>query len=647
SHLDGIDSAGTSAGDDAAVNDEISAIVLAPGVNATGYDFAELGQSSIAGTVVDDAGNGIANTTITLTGTDDLGAAVSLTTTTDGNGDYSFTDLRPGTYTVDESQPTGYGDGGEDAGSLGGTVTDDQIADIALPAFTDSIDNDFDETRGSIAGTVFHDLNDDGLQDGGEPGISGVTVTLTGTDDLGNAVSLTTTTDVDGNYGFDDLISGTYIVNETQPVPYNDGIDTAGTSAGDDAAVNDEISAIVLAPGVNATGYDFGEVGTVLTGMVWLDTNGDGVIDAEEANRLGGVVITLLDAAGDVVATTTTDVDGSYAFGQLVAGDYTIVQGQPDLYGTTTPNSLAVSVPVGGLTDNDFGEQGGLIEGRVWDDDTVTAAEGDGIDNNEPGMDGLTVELRDEDGNVIGTTTTASDGTYAFVDLPAGNYLVAILPPAGETLSPQNAGAADDVDSDADLLTKTIAVVLGAGESVADVDAGVQEENVDLEVDLILDKTSVKIGDTVTYTATGANTGNAPVVGSLMTINLPAGVSYVSAVGAGWVCTPSGQTVSCEYAEALMPGEVAPPVAVEAKVAAAGTLNATASIQPLVAGITEARLSNNDDQVPLTVSAAATNNGIPSTLAFTGASTLLLLLLGGVFIATGSAANLSVRRRRS
>jgi len=42
----------------------------------------------------------------------------------------------------------------------------------------------------SLSGVVWEDFNDDGQVDFGEQGISGVTVTLSGTDFLGNAVNL-------------------------------------------------------------------------------------------------------------------------------------------------------------------------------------------------------------------------------------------------------------------------------------------------------------------------------------------------------------------------------------------------------------------------------------------------------------------------
>jgi hypothetical protein len=59
---------------------------------------------------------------VTLTGTDDLGATVSLQTTTDTNGAYQFSGLRPGSYVVTETQPEIYTDGKDTLGTVGGTT---------------------------------------------------------------------------------------------------------------------------------------------------------------------------------------------------------------------------------------------------------------------------------------------------------------------------------------------------------------------------------------------------------------------------------------------------------------------------------------------------------------------------------------------
>ena len=53
-----------------------------------------------------------------------------------------------------------------------------------------------------MEGNVFWDANRNGVFDGGETGLTPVTVTLTGTDMFGNPVSRTTTTDASGHFAF-------------------------------------------------------------------------------------------------------------------------------------------------------------------------------------------------------------------------------------------------------------------------------------------------------------------------------------------------------------------------------------------------------------------------------------------------------------
>ena len=118
------------------------------------------------------------------------------------------------------------------------------------------VDNQIQLGSSSISGTVFQDDNGNGIQDAGEVGIEGVTVTLTGTDDFGNPVELTVLTDASGNYSFDNLNSGTYTVTQTQPAGFNDGADNGapGSTVG-----NDQISNITLGTGEAITGNTFGE----------------------------------------------------------------------------------------------------------------------------------------------------------------------------------------------------------------------------------------------------------------------------------------------------------------------------------------------------------------------------------------------------
>ncbi|MCX6922688.1 MAG: hypothetical protein NT154_05655, partial [Verrucomicrobia bacterium] len=87
----------------------------------------------------------------------------------------------------------------------------------------------------TIGDYVWSDLSGNGVQDAGEPGIGGVTVTLSGTDAAGNAVSATTTTDTSGHYQFTEP-PGTYTVAVTTPAGYTPTATGQGTAATDSNA---------------------------------------------------------------------------------------------------------------------------------------------------------------------------------------------------------------------------------------------------------------------------------------------------------------------------------------------------------------------------------------------------------------------------
>lgn len=95
---------------------------------AAAVDFL---MASIAGAVYNDINSngvfeptelGIENATVRLTGTDVRGAAVDITMQTAADGSYLFDNLNPGTYQLQETQPAGFRDGAETAGT-GATAT--------------------------------------------------------------------------------------------------------------------------------------------------------------------------------------------------------------------------------------------------------------------------------------------------------------------------------------------------------------------------------------------------------------------------------------------------------------------------------------------------------------------------------------------
>src|SRR5439155_1093238 len=136
-----------------------------------------------------------------------------------------------------------------------------------------------------LAGVVYADANDNGVPNTGEPGVGGVTVTLTGTDDQDHAVSLTAITLADGSYSFAGLRpagAAGYTLTETQPAGYLSGRNAVGTVGGtpDDSLstpFTDAVAGVVLRPGDAGAGYAFGELpASGLSGFVYNDRNNDG-----------------------------------------------------------------------------------------------------------------------------------------------------------------------------------------------------------------------------------------------------------------------------------------------------------------------------------------------------------------------------------
>jgi len=279
----------------------------------------------------------------------------------------------------------------------------------------------------SLSGFVYFDANNDGLRESGEPGVGNVTLTLSGSNDLGQNVSLTTTTAASGAYSFPNLRPGTYTITETPPPQFNNGKTSAG-SLGGTAGAN-TIGSINLGAGFDGIDYNFGELGATISGEVFVDANRNGVLDPGETG-LGGVRITLEDPNGNVLGTTASAANGTYSFANLLTGRYELVETPASGYGSSTPTTLNVSLAVTGSPNQNFGLTTAAISGNVFVDPDNNGIKEPG----EPGIAGvvLTVTGTDVNGNrITQTVTTAADGSYHFSGLLAGAYTLNEGPTSG------------------------------------------------------------------------------------------------------------------------------------------------------------------------------------------------------------------------
>ena len=484
------------------IGDETPITVVA-GESTPGNDFVEEQPGSLSGTVLADINNDgvgedpIANVILTLLDAagNDVDSDPSTpgvqptTTTTDSDGNYSFTGLEPGEYQVVETQPAGFDSVSDVDGSNNNIIGDE--TPIAVVAGEDTPGNDFvEEEPGSISGTVLADTNNDGV---GEDPIADVTLTLL--DAAGNDVDsdpktpgvqpTTTTTDSDGNYSFTGVEPGDYQVVETQPAGFNSVSDVDGTN---NNIIGDETPITVVA-GENTPGNDFVEEQPgAISGTVLADTNNDDFGDDPIAN----VTLTLLDAAGNDVdsdpntpgvqpTTTTTDSDGNYTFTGVEPGDYQILETQPDGFDSVGDvdggnsdiigDEAPITVVAGATTPgNDFvEEQFAVISGEVTQD-TV----GDGIGNIP--VVGAIVELFTDpngdgdpsDGVQVDLIETNSDGEYLFERVSPGDYVVVETQPDG-LLTVIDSDESPDADvANASLTDNLIPVTVTGGETDAD-----------------------------------------------------------------------------------------------------------------------------------------------------------------------------------
>ncbi len=245
--------------------------------------------------------------------------------------------------------------------------------------------------------------------------------------------------------------------------------------------------------------------------LVWEDKNYNGVQDAGEAG-IANVAVKLLNAAGTVLATTTTDATGHYLFGNLNPADYKVQVVAPSGWFVTrrdqgANDALDSDVDATGTTaithldpgEKDLSWDAGLyrkasVGDKVWEDKNHNGLQ----DVGEPGVGNVRVTLLDGSGaTVLGSTTTNSSGIYSFANLNPGSYMLQF--DKGNVMygtvnlndwkwGVKNVGSNDAIDSDVNgdgiskvNVTRTDAFTLVSGQSDLTRDATVTPLVIDLD----------------------------------------------------------------------------------------------------------------------------------------------------------------------
>ena len=351
------------------------------------------------------------------------------TTTTDKDGNYSFTGLNDGTYTVQVDKTGKLADKEQTEDPSGKADSRSQVITFTRPD-PDVTNVNFGYTGlYTVSGTVYYDKDRSESLNNSEPGFNGITVNLL---DKDGKVITTTTTDKDGKYSFTKLPAGKYTVKVVK-----DGDLTDLEQTEDPDATKDSTSGVVQVNHDNPSveNVNFGYVANnTIKGTVYRDDNRDKTINGDEPG-LERVSVQLLDENGKVIQTLDTDADGNYAFQHLPDGKYTVkvvrsssikdydqtedpdatIDDTSAVYTMNREHPLQEKVNFGYVPDFS-------IAGRVYRDSDRSKS----YTNGEETFSGVTVDLLDKDGKVIGTTKTDKDGDYSFVKLPAGTYRVKV-----------------------------------------------------------------------------------------------------------------------------------------------------------------------------------------------------------------------------
>jgi uncharacterized repeat protein (TIGR01451 family) len=255
------DTDGDNNGDEPGENDPTPALISA---------LASLGDivfEDTDGNGLQDVGEpGVGGVNVNLL--DAAGNSTGRFVSTAADGSYSFDDLDAGTYIVQFIEPVDRDFTTQDAGddtfdSDAGLTTGQTSPIIVAPGDNDpTIDaglTPLSFPAGSISNLVFDDLDGNGIQDVGEPGLAGVAVALF--DGAGNSVPGVdpVVTDGGGNYIFGDLPVGAYIVAFTAPDGRNFSLAHVGNGTNDsDAGVDGRTGVITLGVSENNTDVDAG-----------------------------------------------------------------------------------------------------------------------------------------------------------------------------------------------------------------------------------------------------------------------------------------------------------------------------------------------------------------------------------------------------
>jgi hypothetical protein len=263
-------------------------------------------------------------------------------------------------------------------------------------------------------GTVFDDRNGNGVQDDGEPGLSGVSVVATH-DETGAVTTLTT--DANGDYNL-----------QATPINHRLRVDTSSLPFNGQLTTGREEYNLNIPPDYFSVNINFGyqEVQPANAyGTVFNDQNGNGQQDENEPGLSGVIVVATHDETG-AVTTLTTDANGEYnlqatPINHRLQVDTSTLPFNGQLTTGREEYNLSIS-PDWFAPGINFGYQEvepANVYGTVFNDQNGNGVQDDG----EPGLSGVTIQVTHDETGAVTALTTDANGDYNLEATPINHNL--------------------------------------------------------------------------------------------------------------------------------------------------------------------------------------------------------------------------------
>lgn len=340
----------------------------------------------------------------------------------------------------------------------------------------------------AVSGTVWHDVNGDGLWQAEEPGVAGMTVAADG---ARNGLHYETVTDANGSFEIRQIRNGTYNISYYVPDGYVFTYKASGpkqqrslmtTEA--DRVGRDQI---VFDKGDVVTEQNVGLVSeSIVEGVCFLDANYNGIFDEGE-QVLPGVELELFRQSNNKrLKTVTSDENGAYRFTGVRSDTFKVKALLPQGY------TFSINVP-GNADANQFAPRDGRREQQVLN---IEAVNGEStrvlvgaisygsisgvayFDDNFSGSwetgekiaSGIVVTLLDAEGQAIKSAKTNKNGAYTFDNLAPGEYTLSITAKSDYAFT--TAGDGSVVENDGVGLGVSAPVSIALGQSITGMNAG-------------------------------------------------------------------------------------------------------------------------------------------------------------------------------